>query len=253
LLRSGRNDDSPGIIALIGACWAEYPGVILDIEGEAPELLAPVSYYETKGGALWVAPEMGQIVGTIATAPLDETTWEISRLYVARPHRGTGLAQRLLDTAEAHARHHGARRARLWSDTRFRPAHRFYEKRSYVRVGPLRNLADRSNSLEFCFAKPLAGLAALSLGPAAAASAARVLSRLSPRPSSHWRALAADIATGSRALIVAWSEGVIAGSLELPDRLTTPAHPPEPIARALLAAAERVAEREDPVDPVGLY
>lgn len=195
---------------------------------------------------------MGQIVGTIATAPLDETTWEISRLYVARPHRGTGLAHRLLDTAEAHARRHGARRARLWSDTRFRPAHRFYEKRSYVRVGPLRNLADRSHSLEFGYAKPLAGLAAESLGPAAAASAARVLCRLSPYPESHWRARAADIATGSRALVVAWSEGVIVGGLELPGLLTTPDHPPEPIARALRATAELVAEREDLVDPLGL-
>jgi len=186
----------------------------------------------------------------VAVAPLDEDgAWEIARMYVARAWRGSGLAHRLLDAAEAHARAAGARRARLWSDTRFRPAHRFYEKRSYVRVGPLRVLGDLSHSLEFGYAKPLSGIAAETLGAAAAASAGRVLAALAPAP--DWRKLAAEVATGRRVLAVAWNEGVIAGSLELalpeagPARLERPLlaadQPGEKVGPVLLAAAERAA------------
>ena len=61
----------------------------------------------------------------------------------------------------------------LWSDTRFDRAHRFYEKRSYVRAGPIRVLQDISQSLEFAYAKPVNGIEVLDA--AAAASAERTL------------------------------------------------------------------------------
>ena len=40
-LRVATDDDGWGLIALIGACWSEYPGCILDVHGECPDLLAP--------------------------------------------------------------------------------------------------------------------------------------------------------------------------------------------------------------------
>ena len=87
---------------------------------------------------------------------------------------GGGLGHRLLDTAEAHARAAGAQRLVLWSDTRFDRAHRFYEKRSYIRSGPIRVLDDISNSLEFAYAKPVNGIERLD-----AAAAASAIPRLS--------------------------------------------------------------------------
>src|SRR4029077_14685848 len=76
--------------------------------------------------------------------------------------------------AEAHAGAAGAARLVLWSDTRFDRAHRFYEKRSYVRSGPIRALADISNSLEYGFAKPMDGIEVLD-----AAAAVSAIPRLS--------------------------------------------------------------------------
>ena len=87
---------------------------------------------------------------------------------------GSGLGHRLLDVAEAHAIAAGASRLVLWSDTRFDRAHRFYEKRSYVRSGPVRVLEDISNSLEYGFAKPVNGIEVLD-----AAAAASAIPRLS--------------------------------------------------------------------------
>lgn len=155
-LRAGRDQDAEGFIALIGACWAEYPGCVMDVDGEVPELRALATCIAGKGGALWAATADGRVVGMVATYPESPGTWAISRMYVERAHRGTGLAQRLLDTAERHAIAAGATRLALWSDTRFERAHRFYERRGYARSGLTRDLHDLSNTTEFHYVKPVA-------------------------------------------------------------------------------------------------
>ena len=59
MIRLGRDDDGSGLIALIGACWAEYPSIIFDVDAELPELYAFASYLHGRGGALWVAEAGG--------------------------------------------------------------------------------------------------------------------------------------------------------------------------------------------------
>ena len=153
VLRAGRDEDAAEFIALIGACWAEYPGCVMDVDGEVPELRALASYYSRQGGALWAAEADGRVVGMVGTKPLADGAWEICKMYVAAGHRGGGLAQALIDAAEAFARAAGARQMKLWTDTRFERAHRFYEKRGYVRQGPERVLNDLSGSVEYHYVK----------------------------------------------------------------------------------------------------
>ncbi len=153
VLRAGRDEDAAGFIALIGACWAEYPGCVMDVDGEVPELRALASYYASKGGALWAAEADGVVVGMVGTRPLEDGIWEICKMYVAATVRGGGLASALIDVAEAYARAAGATRMVLWTDTRFERAHRFYEKRGYVRRGPERVLNDLSRSVEYHYVK----------------------------------------------------------------------------------------------------
>jgi GNAT superfamily N-acetyltransferase len=117
-IRPGTNSDADGFIALISACWSEYPGIKIDIDAEAPELRALASHYTGKGGALWAADADGRIVGMIGVVPQSDGAWEIFRLYLLPPYRGTDLAPRLLAVAEAHARAAGATR-RAVGDTRF--------------------------------------------------------------------------------------------------------------------------------------
>ena len=230
-IRPGRDADADGFIALIGACWGEYPGVVVDVDGEVPELRTLASYYADKGGALWAAEADGCIVGMIGAAPHSDGAWEIVRLYTLQPYRGTDLAPRLLATAEAHACAAGATRLVLWSDTRFDRAHRFYEKQSYVRSGPIRVLHDISNSLEFGYAKPVNGIEVLDA--AAAASAERRLAEilcacvdagasvsylppLAPEVArGFWKSMAADGAAGSRILLAGWADGMLAGTVML--------------------------------------
>ena len=235
LIRPGRDADASGVIALISRCWADY-NYVLDVERDAPGLLAPTAYYAAQGGALWIAEDTGVVTGMIAAVPRDAGAWEVCRVYVHPGRHGTGLAHQLLDTAEAHALSAGAARLLLWTDTQFDRAHRFYEKRSYVRTGPIRILDSDPDILEFSYAKPVDGVAVLEA--AAAVSAVRRLSDIlvacvdGGAPASylpplaqataqdHMRAAASGVAQGRCVLLGAWSRGVLAGTVRL--QLDTP-------------------------------
>lgn len=227
-IRPGRDEDAAGFIALIETCWADYPGCILDVDLEAPELRALASYYRARGGMLWIA---GEADGMVATAPLEAGAWEICRVYVHPRLHGTGLGRQLLNVAERHAIGAGATELVLWTDTRFRRAHRFYENASYVRDGPVRALHDIANTIEYRYAKPVHGTRRLDVAGAQSAETrlARVLqacvdagasvSFLPPlardRAGQFWRGVTAKVGAGETILFAAWAEGVLAGTAQL--------------------------------------
>ncbi len=155
-VRPGVDEDSWELIALIGACWSEYPGCVMDIHGEYPELLAPASLYRDTGGDLLVATDpCGTVVGTVAWRPSRPGVVELERLYVHRRWRRRGLAAQLAGMVEDAAAGAGARTVELWSDSRFADAHRFYERRGYTRAGPNRELHDLSHTSERHYRKVL--------------------------------------------------------------------------------------------------
>lgn len=232
-IRRGRDSDAPGIIALIASCWALYPGCVMDVDNEMPELHALASYYADQGGALWVAEDAGAIVGMIAARPAPDNAWEICRVYVTPERHGAGTAHALLDTAETHATISNATKLFLWSDTRFDRAHRFYEKRSYIRQGGVRVLHDKSNSLEFGYAKPVNGV--LTLDAVGAESAERRLAEIliacvadgasvsfhpplsSDKARAFWRRSVRAVAVEQRLILAGWQDGVLVatGSVDL--------------------------------------
>jgi len=205
----------------------------MDVDAEMPEYRALASYYADQGGALWSAEADGQIAGMIATRPLTDRTWEICRVYVDPGLHGSGLAHALLDHAEHHAIAAGADRLVLWSDTRFDRAHRFYEKRSYLRHGPVRVLHDISNSLEFGYAKPVNGTACLDIAAAESAvgrlaailvscvdagGSIAFLRPLAPdKARAFWQRAALQVGVGDRIIVAAWRNGILtgAGTLDL--------------------------------------
>ena len=69
VLRAARDADGPGVIAVVAAAYAEYPGCVLDVEAEVPELKAPASAYARQSGRFWVAQgvaDAAEILGCIA-------------------------------------------------------------------------------------------------------------------------------------------------------------------------------------------
>jgi putative acetyltransferase len=154
VLRAARDADGPSVIAVVAAVYAEYPGCILDLETEVPELKAPASAYARKFGRFWVAADEARILGCVACRPAPEHGLELEKLYVARAARRLGLATRLLELVEAEAGLRRAGHVTLWSDTRFAAAHAFYQAHGFRRTG-LRELDDLSRSVEYGFRKEL--------------------------------------------------------------------------------------------------
>jgi putative acetyltransferase len=156
-LRAARDADSPAIVEHIAAIWAEYPGCVMDLDEES-DLKTVASNYAAAGGAIWVADDQnGKLAATIAITPCAEAAGgiQLGRLYVAKWARRKGLAAKLLDFAERAARARGASFMELWSDTRFKEAHEFYEARGYTRLPGERALRDASDSYEFHYRKAL--------------------------------------------------------------------------------------------------
>ena len=245
---------------------------MFDLDGEVPELRTLASHFAVLGGTSWVAEAAGDIVGMVGLAPQPpEGNWEIARMYMAPEVRGSGLAQALLATAETHARAHGATRLSLHSDTRFDRAHRFYEKMSYLRAGPMRVLHDQSNSLEFDFYKPVDGVVVLD-APAAATAERRLaeiligcvrdgasvsfMASLSlAEARAFWRDRAKEVALRQRIIVGGYADGVMVGTVTVdcgmpPNQphhaavqkmLVLPAARRRGLARALMRCAEQEA------------
>ncbi|MCC5947976.1 MAG: GNAT family N-acetyltransferase [Nitriliruptoraceae bacterium] len=159
-----RADDADGLVALIGAIFAEFPGCVLDLDGLDADLLAPTDALARSGGVWWVLPTDAVdglhgpgIAATVGCGPVVEGTAELKRLYVTAEARGRGLGTQLVARVEQHAAARGAVRIELWSDTRFLDAHRLYTRCGYEPTGETRELHDPSDTTEYRFLKQLRG------------------------------------------------------------------------------------------------
>ncbi|AKT41972.1 GNAT family N-acetyltransferase [Chondromyces crocatus] len=155
-VRDARDDDAEGLITLMGRVFSEYPGCILDVDGEMPELRAIASAFQQRRGRFWVVESEGRVVGCVGCRPAsDPAGVELCKLYVSSSARRRGLGSSLCALVELEARARGAAFVELWSDTRFLDAHRLYERLGYVRGTETRELHDKSDTVEFFFRRPL--------------------------------------------------------------------------------------------------
>lgn len=155
-IRPARDADAWDLIGVVAGCWSEYPGCVLDVHGEVPELLAIATHYANLGGRFWVAEQNGRLVASIGICPSPlPGRVLLTKLYVARSARRQGLAALLVERVEASAAEMGASEIELWSDTRFHDAHRLYERLGYQRADATRELHDLSASVEYQFVKSL--------------------------------------------------------------------------------------------------
>jgi len=154
-IRDARDADADGLIALIEACYSEYEGCVLDVDGEAPELQGIATAHAAQGGRFWVAESDGVVLGSVGIVPNGDGAFELKKLYVTKEARRMGLGRRLLSLAEVEAMSRGARAIELWSDTRFADAHRLYDRQGYTLLPETRELHDKSASVEYHFRKEL--------------------------------------------------------------------------------------------------
>src|ERR1700722_8860390 len=111
VIRSAQDDDSANLIRMIGAIYSEYPGCVLDVDLEMPELRKPASAAEADDGCWWVAESGREIIGSVAVVPEDESVVELKKLYVSPSARRNGLGAKLVALSGRQAR--GCRAPRM--------------------------------------------------------------------------------------------------------------------------------------------
>jgi GNAT superfamily N-acetyltransferase len=84
-----------------------------------------------KRNCFWVVEIDGQIVGMFGIERRSEDSTELRRMYLDRPHRGRGIAQRMLQCAERRARDLGFSRLILSTAEIQEAAIAFYRKSGY--------------------------------------------------------------------------------------------------------------------------
>jgi putative acetyltransferase len=153
-LREGRDDDSERCLAILAEVFAEYEGCVFALD-ELPEMLAPASSFRAWDGAFFVVELGGEVVGFVGYAPHGDGVFELKKLYLVSAARGRGIGRTLINKILDECTRRGARRVELWSDTRFLTAHAVYERCGFVRGAETRDLHDKSNSVEFFYARTL--------------------------------------------------------------------------------------------------
>ncbi len=96
---------------LAGQIAANDTGADIDNIAEA--------YLQSEASHFWVAEVHGEVVGMIGVAAEEGHTAEVRRLRVDPSFQHTDIAEKLVETALAHCKHHQYLKVRL--DTRFDP------------------------------------------------------------------------------------------------------------------------------------
>lgn len=159
--RQVRDADSAELIELITAAFDEYPGCVMDVDGEEPWLRQPATAYLRGGGTMWVyclGSTEGPVVACGGIKPSGTGRFELKNLYVAARARRQGLAEELTELVQSEAAALGGTVVHLWSDTRFIDAHRLYRRLGYAQLPETRELHDKSDTTEFHFSRDLGTL-----------------------------------------------------------------------------------------------
>ena len=130
--------DSKQVLALVSDIIVNEFGFKLELDGLDSDLLQVEEHYNKDGGGcFWVAEIGGQIVGTAGVRKLEQfqSTCELKRMYVARRHRKTGIAQKMPDVALEFAKSAGYARMVLDSSRHLQPARALYLKNGFADIG----------------------------------------------------------------------------------------------------------------------
>jgi GNAT superfamily N-acetyltransferase len=103
--------------------------IAMTIDGELKQLLEVFS--EARGNAFWVVERANEIVGSFGIEGRSVNDTELRRMYLDEAYRGLGIAQRMLDCAQAEARALGFTKMIVSTAQIQKAADRFYRKSGF--------------------------------------------------------------------------------------------------------------------------
>ena len=98
---------------------------------DEPQLIRPFETIIDPGGAILVAINDNEVIGTCAIVPHGTSEFELVKLSVAPSARGQGIGRQLIDVCLELARQRGATRVDLLSSSRLGAALRLYERAGF--------------------------------------------------------------------------------------------------------------------------
>jgi N-acetylglutamate synthase-like GNAT family acetyltransferase len=98
----------------------------------------PAKYILAPGGEIVMAVAGETIVGCCALLPMEDGSFEVSKMGVAEPYRGQGIGRRLLASVIGHARALGIRRLYLETNQTLANAIHLYEALGFRDLPPER-------------------------------------------------------------------------------------------------------------------
>ena len=145
ILRPATNADGPGVLALVTRVLREY-GLEPDTAGLDADLGDIGKHYLAGGSFDVLVEESGAIVGSVGLHPVDATTCELRKMYLAPGVRGGGQGARLLDHALARARELGFARVTLETAAVLKTAIALYKRRGFqsLPAAPLASRCDQA-------------------------------------------------------------------------------------------------------------
>lgn len=123
------------VVDLVGGILCELDVVPQsDLPLDDEDLYHITDIYKGRGG-FWVAiTPTDEVVGTVGIKEVDSTTAKLKRMFVSPVLRGTGIGQKLLDTAILSAKDAGFLTLELNTHLNMKRAHRFYEKNGFKKT-----------------------------------------------------------------------------------------------------------------------
>lgn len=104
----------------------------IDIE----QLYHPETYVLAKGGEIFFLEHEGQIVGTVALAPMPDGEYEMIKMAVDERFQGRGFGQILCKAVIAEAKKRNLQKIILYSNSQLKAAISIYEKLGFKHLPP---------------------------------------------------------------------------------------------------------------------
>jgi putative acetyltransferase len=106
--------------------------IAMTIDGELKQLAEVFS--EAKRNAFWVVESTNEIVGSFGIESRSVNDTELRRMYLDEGYRGSDIAQRMLDCAQAEARALGFTKMIVSTAQIQKAAERFYRKSGFIQI-----------------------------------------------------------------------------------------------------------------------
>jgi putative acetyltransferase len=104
------------------------------LEEKDAEVLSNPKAIIDSGGSILMALAGDVAIGCCALVPMGNGSFEVSKMAVTRSHQGRGIGRRLLTEVVNEARHLGARRLYLETNSTLHPAIRLYESVGFKKI-----------------------------------------------------------------------------------------------------------------------